>query len=166
MKLLIVDDSAIIRRTIENCYRGESIFTEIETATDGVFALSVFRKFRPDVVTLDITMPGLDGLSACEQMIAIKPDTRILVISALADYHTAIEALTRGAAQFICKPFTDADLKEAIEDLRNTKDEPVVRAEFRATPHMRSKQMKPTSAIPTKKEEFTNTTRIVRLENP
>lgn len=166
MKLLIVDDSAIIRRTIESCYRGESIFTEVETASDGVLALAVFKQLMPDVVTLDITMPGLDGLSACEQMIEIKPDAQILVISALADHHTAIEALCRGAAQFICKPFSDEDLKEALDDICQERDEEGQEAAQRATPVMRSTQMKPTSAIPQKKEEFSDTTRIVFLQDP
>ena len=116
MKLLIVDDSALIRRSVNAAYSG-SVFTEIKTASDGLLAVTLFREMLPDVVTLDITMPHMDGLAALGQMLEIKPNTTILVISALADHHTAIEALSRGAHQFICKPFDHDDLKEALDQL-------------------------------------------------
>lgn len=116
MKLLIVDDSAMIRRSVNSAYKG-SLFTQIETAADGLLAVTIFKQLLPDVVTLDITMPHMDGLAAMTQMLEIKPDTAILVISALADHHTAIESLARGANQFICKPFTAADLREALDDI-------------------------------------------------
>jgi len=116
MKLLIVDDSLLIRRSINSAYSG-SVFTEIETAVDGLLAVTMFKKFLPDVVTLDITMPHMDGLVALTKMLEIKSETRILIISALADHHTAIEALSRGAHQFICKPFTPDDLKEALDSV-------------------------------------------------
>ncbi len=116
MKLLIVDDSALVRRSIENVYRGAK-FTDIRTASDGLLAVTLYKEFAPDVVTLDITMPYMDGLAALSEMLEFNNQSQILIISALADHHTAIEALKRGATQFICKPFTDEDLKEALEDL-------------------------------------------------
>ena len=116
MKLLIVDDSALVRRSIESVYRGQR-FTDIKTASDGLLAVTLYKEFSPDVVTLDITMPHMDGLAALTEMLAHNDRAAILVISALADHHTAIEALKRGAKQFICKPFTSEDLKEALDDL-------------------------------------------------
>ncbi len=116
MKLLIVDDSAMIRRAINQAYDG-SVFTDIQTASDGLLALTIFAQQLPDVVTLDITMPHMDGLAALSKMLEIKPKTVVLVISALADHHTAIESLIRGARQFICKPFTEDDLKNALDNL-------------------------------------------------
>lgn len=120
MKLLIVDDSAMIRRSIHMAYEG-GVFTDIQVAADGLLAVTVFKRQMPDVVTLDITMPHMDGLAAMSQMLEIKPDTTILVISALADHHTAIEALMRGANQFICKPFTAEELKDALDILLEEK---------------------------------------------
>lgn len=116
MKLLIVDDSALVRRSIEAVYSGKK-FTDIRTAADGLLAVSVYKEFRPDVVTLDITMPYMDGLAALTEMLEHNTNSKILVISALADHHTAIEALSRGADQFICKPFSAEDLCEALDDL-------------------------------------------------
>ena len=124
MKLLIVDDSAMIRRAINTAYQG-SVFTDIQTAADGLLALTVFKRQLPDVVTLDITMPHMDGLAAMSQMLDVKPNTVILVISALADHHTAIESLMRGAHQFICKPFTADELKEALDNLLNENEDKI-----------------------------------------
>ena len=116
MKLLIVDDSAMVRRAVTSVYE-DTVFTEIQTASDGMLAVTIFKKLLPDVVTLDITMPHMDGLAALRQILKIKSDTQVLVISALAVHYTAVEALKRGANQFICKPFTDDELKEALDDL-------------------------------------------------
>jgi len=118
MKLLIVDDSAMVRRLIETAYRG-SVFTEINTAADGILAVTMYKQFCPDVVTLDITMPNMDGLAALTQILEYNPAAKVLVISALADHHTAIESLKRGASQFICKPFTAEDLRGALEEVMN-----------------------------------------------
>lgn len=106
----------MIRRIIYDAYEG-STFTDIQTASDGILALTVFKQQLPDVVTLDITMPHMDGLAALSKMIEIKPSIVVLVISALADHHTAIESLSRGAREFICKPFTSEDLQKALDSL-------------------------------------------------
>lgn len=116
MKLLIVDDSMIIRRAIERVFN-TSVFEEIRTASDGLKALAEFKTFLPEVVTLDITMPHLDGIATLEEMLKIKPDTRIMIVSALADDSTAIEALTKGADQFIVKPFTNDELIQAVKEM-------------------------------------------------
>ena len=116
LKLMIVDDSNIMRRRIERSQQ----FDEIElvgTAGNGVEALELFRKHDPDVVTMDLTMPQMDGIECISQLVALKPSVRILVISALADKATAVEAMEKGANGFLNKPFTDRQLNEAIADL-------------------------------------------------
>jgi two-component system chemotaxis response regulator CheY len=115
-KLMIVDDSMIMRRRIE---RSQG-FDEIElvgTATNGLEAIEMFRKTDPDVVTMDLTMPQMDGIECIENIVKIKPAVRILVISALADKATAVEAMEKGANGFLNKPFTDRQLNEAIAEL-------------------------------------------------
>ena len=116
MKLMIVDDSNIMRRRIE---RSQS-FEELElvgTAANGLEALEMFKKMDPDVVTMDLTMPQMDGIECIENIVRIKPAVRILVISALADKATAVEAMEKGANGFLNKPFTDRQLNEAIAEL-------------------------------------------------
>lgn len=116
IKLLIVDDSNIIRRKIE---RGVNIpaLSVVGTAANGVEAVALFKRHKPQVVTMDLTMPEMDGLEAVSALLAIDPDAHILVVSALADKTTAIEAIRRGARGFICKPFTEKELNDALIEL-------------------------------------------------
>lgn len=116
MKLLIVDDSMVMRRSVVRSFH-HAEFKEIKTAADGQDALDQFRTFLPDVVTLDLTMPHLGGIEALEEMLKIKPDTKIMIVSALSDDATAIEALKKGAEQFICKPFTPEELSQALYEM-------------------------------------------------
>lgn len=115
MKLLIVDDSNVIRRSIQRTI-GER-HTEVRTAGNGIEALQVFEEFQPEVVTMDITMPEMDGLSCVEAILGKRPNTRILVISALADKATAVEAVKRGATGFLLKPFTADTLNTELAEL-------------------------------------------------
>jgi two-component system, chemotaxis family, chemotaxis protein CheY len=115
-KLMIVDDSNIMRRRIERSQN----FDELElvgTAGNGLEALELFKRTDPDVVTMDITMPQMDGIECIEKLVEIKPAIRILVISALADKATAVEAMEKGANGFLNKPFTDRQLNDAIAEL-------------------------------------------------
>ena len=116
VKLLIVDDSNIMRRRIERSQQFEEL-TVVGTAGNGIEALEIFRKTDPDVVTMDLTMPQMDGIECISKLVQLKPAVRILVISALADKATAVEAMERGANGFLNKPFTDRQLNEAIAEL-------------------------------------------------
>jgi len=114
-KLMIVDDSNIMRRRIERSQQFEEL--ELGTASNGVEAIEMFRKMDPDVITMDLTMPQMDGIECIENIVKLKPAVRILVISALADKATAVEAMEKGANGFLNKPFTDRQLNEAIAEL-------------------------------------------------
>ncbi len=116
LKLMIVDDSNIIRRRIERSQQIDSL-NFIGSAANGVEALELFETTDPDVVTMDLTMPEMDGVECVERLVARKPSIRILVISALADKATAVEAIARGANGFLCKPFTDRQLNDALAEL-------------------------------------------------
>ena len=115
-KLMIVDDSNIMRRRIERSQQFEELEL-IGTAANGLEAIEMFRKMDPDVVTMDLTMPQMDGIECIENIVKLKPAVRILVISALADKATAVEAMEKGANGFLNKPFTDRQLNEAIAEL-------------------------------------------------
>jgi two-component system chemotaxis response regulator CheY len=115
-KLMIVDDSNIMRRRIERSNQFEELEL-VGTAGNGIEAIEMFKKMDPDVVTMDLTMPQMDGIECISKLVALKPAIRILVISALADKATAVEAMEKGANGFLNKPFTDRQLNEAIADL-------------------------------------------------
>ena len=116
MKLMIVDDSNIMRRRIERSQQFEELEL-VGTAANGLEAIEMFRKMDPDVVTMDLTMPQMDGIECIENIVKLKPAVRILVISALADKATAVEAMEKGANGFLNKPFTDRQLNDAIAEL-------------------------------------------------
>ncbi len=116
LRMLIVDDSNIIRRRIERCQNIPQLQV-VGSAANGVDALDLFRQTDPDVVTMDITMPHMDGIECVEKLVAIKPGVLILVISALADKATAVEAMEKGANGFLNKPFSDRQLNDALEEL-------------------------------------------------
>jgi two-component system, chemotaxis family, chemotaxis protein CheY len=114
--MMVVDDSNVIRRKIERAAEG-AFFRVVATAGCGTEALLAFDKFHPELITMDITMPRMDGIACIEQIIAKHADVRILVISALADKATGIEALEKGARGFLSKPFTQKQLNDALCEL-------------------------------------------------
>jgi len=116
MKLMIVDDSNIMRRRIERSQQFDDLQL-VGTAGNGVDAIELFKRTDPDVVTMDLTMPRMDGIECISHLVALKPEVRILVVSALADKATAVEAMEKGANGFLNKPFTDRQLNEAIAEL-------------------------------------------------
>jgi two-component system chemotaxis response regulator CheY len=115
-RLLVVDDSNVIRRRIERANE----LPEIEfvgAARNGREALELHAQLRPTLVTMDLTMPEMDGAECVARLVQRDPELRILVISALADKLTAIDALEKGASGFLCKPFTDRQLNDALRKL-------------------------------------------------
>jgi two-component system chemotaxis response regulator CheB len=102
--LLIVDDSALMRKLLEKIFAGEGDFT-LRFARGGVAALQEIARARPDVVTLDINMPDMDGLTCLDRIMVEMPCPVVMVAGRTADAATlALEALRRGAVDFVAKP--------------------------------------------------------------
>jgi two-component system chemotaxis response regulator CheY len=116
IKVLIVDDSLIIREAIHKHLKDFNIEV-VGTAEDGKVALEIFEKTDPDVVTLDITMPELDGLTVLEEMLRLKSDIKVMVVTALSDKATGLKAIKMGAKSFLPKPFTPEKIQEAFQRL-------------------------------------------------
>ncbi len=115
-KLMIVDDSNVMRRRIERSQQLDELHV-VGAAANGLEALEMFKRTDPDLVTMDITMPQMDGIECIQRLVELKPAIRILVVSALADKATAVDAMEKGANGFLNKPFTDRQLNEAIAEL-------------------------------------------------
>lgn len=117
--LMVVDDSLIFRRRIARLaadprLKGVSV---VAMAEDGFEAIEQARRHEPAFVTMDLTMPRMDGPECLEALRGVLPDARILVVSALADRATALKALTRGAHGFLLKPFSDDQLVDSLKEL-------------------------------------------------
>lgn len=119
MKLLIVDDSNIIRSRIARIALHPRLasLNIVGLARNGLEAVDLCRRMAPDAVTMDLTMPEMDGTACIQVLIAENPALNILVVSALSDKATAIAALKKGARGFLHKPFTDEQLVDALLEL-------------------------------------------------
>ncbi|MFT5420583.1 MAG: two-component system chemotaxis response regulator CheY [Candidatus Endobugula sp.] len=117
MKLMIVDDSNIIRSRIERAYKKNKSIEIVATARNGRDALEKANHLKPDLITMDLTMPGMDGLQCIKHINKMDSEIKILVVSALSDVTTGLEAIESGARGFLCKPFTDEELIAAIDQI-------------------------------------------------
>jgi two-component system chemotaxis response regulator CheB len=117
IKVLIVDDSALIRELLSEMLRGERDFEVVGTAPDPLVAREKIKALNPDVITLDIEMPRMDGLSFLERLMALRP-MPVVVVSSLTQKGTdaALQALELGAVEVVGKPITD--LRTAMPALR------------------------------------------------
>jgi two-component system chemotaxis response regulator CheY len=121
MKLLIVDDSNLIRTRIASVVEATQMkgISIVGLARNGREAVRIARVSRRDVVTMDLTMPEMDGVETIRELMRMPDPPNILVVSALNDKSTAITALRMGARGFINKPFTDDELRLALLDVCN-----------------------------------------------
>jgi len=104
IKLLVVDDSALMRRLLGDVFRAEGDF-EVALARDGVEALACLETFQPDVVTLDVQMPQMDGLACLDRIMVIRP-CPVVMVSSLTEHgaEVTLDALQLGAVDFVAKP--------------------------------------------------------------
>ncbi len=119
LKLLIVDDSGVTRRRIARLAlsKPKQRFEIVGEAGDGETALALARELCPDLVTMDLTMPVLDGVGCTRELCVALPNVRVLVISALAARGMALKALAAGAHGFLYKPFTDAQFAQWMDEV-------------------------------------------------
>ena len=115
-KLMIVDDSSIIRRIIRR-YLDRYNLKIVAEASNGETAVEIFKKKRPDIVTMDIVMPGLDGLIVIDKMVKIDPDVKIIAVTSLSDKSTGMQAIKLGAKSYLTKPFSSEKLQTAFTKL-------------------------------------------------
>lgn len=116
MKMLIVDDSTVMQRKIQRSVDLEQV-TDFFTASNGLEAIELFKQEQPELVTMDLTMPEMDGVECVKHLIEINPDVLILVISSLSDKATTIQAMKNGAKGFLTKPFDDDQLNDAVRQM-------------------------------------------------
>ena len=115
-RLMVVDDSNMIRSRISQVVQGGGLghIHLVGLARNGAEAVRMARATQPELVTMDLTMPEMDGIECIAQLLKLNPRLDILVVSALSDKGTAIAALKRGARGFLAKPFSDDELRMAL----------------------------------------------------
>ncbi|MCY0887218.1 MAG: response regulator [Alicyclobacillaceae bacterium] len=112
-RILVVDDAAFMRMMIKDIL-GKNDFEVIGEAADGAQAVEKFQELSPDLVTLDITMPEMDGIEALKKIREIDPNARVIMCSAMGQQAMVIDAIQAGAKDFIVKPFQADRVVEAV----------------------------------------------------
>jgi two-component system chemotaxis response regulator CheB len=117
IRVLVVDDSAVIRQQICDYIEAAGDMEVAATASDGRHALTAFESSRPDAVTLDVQMPDMDGLAALEAILAIRP-VPVVMVSALTQLGASVtfDSLERGAMDYVAKPERGADVEAIFGD--------------------------------------------------
>jgi two-component system chemotaxis response regulator CheY len=112
-KVLIVDDAAFMRMMLRDIL-AKNGFEVVGEADNGKVAVQMYNELKPDVVTMDITMPEMDGIAAVKEIKAADPNAKVVMVSAMGQQAMVIEAIRAGAADFIVKPFQPDRVLEAL----------------------------------------------------
>lgn len=111
--ILIVDDAAFMRMMIKDIL-SKNGFEVVGEANDGLQAIEKYKELNPDLVTMDITMPEMDGITALKEIKSFDPEAKVIMCSAMGQQAMVIDAIQAGAKDFIVKPFQPDRVIEAI----------------------------------------------------
>lgn len=117
-RLLVVDDALLMRKMIADVAIGEG-WEVVGEAKNGLEAVALFERFRPDLVTMDVVMPEMTGLEALRQIRAFDAQARVVMITALDQKQTMHEAIRDGAIDFIVKPFDRDRIKNFLHKMKD-----------------------------------------------
>lgn len=115
-RVLIVDDAAFARLSLKTILEKYG-FEVVGEASNGISAIKLYKELMPDVVTMDITMPELDGVETIKIIKSMDKDARVIVVSALGHEYKVKEAILAGAVAFIVKPFKDDFIVQSLAKL-------------------------------------------------
>ena len=116
--VLIVDDAAFMRMSIRNILENNG-FDVIAEASNGAEAIVQYLTHKPDLVTMDISMPVMEGLEAVKQICSKDKTAKIIMVSAMGQERIVREAIVSGAKSFILKPFKEAQVVETLTKIFN-----------------------------------------------
>ena len=113
-KILIVDDALVMRMNLKKILTdaGHTVVGEAKSGSEGIW---LYKETQPDVVTMDITMPGMDGIEALKKILDFDPKARVVMVSALSQRRTVLTALEAGAKNYILKPIDSQNVPPAID---------------------------------------------------
>lgn len=116
IKILVVDDALIIRMKLKKLLI-QAGFDVVGEAENGKDAINRYLELRPDIVTMDIVMPEMDGIMATREIIQKDPSAKIIIMSSIHQKETLLKAIAAGASSYIVKPFEKDRITTAIEKL-------------------------------------------------
>ena len=113
-RILITDDAAFMRMMIKNILTKNG-YEVVGEAENEAVAVQMYKEFKPDLVTMDITMPEMDGIQGVKAIRSVDPNANIIMCSAMGQQTMVMEAIQAGAKDFIVKPFQQDRILQAIE---------------------------------------------------
>ena len=117
IRVMVVDDHPLVRDGIQEALGLSNEFDVVGSAADGAVAVRIAPCLRPDVVVMDVMMPGMDGVDACREIIESLPDTRVLMLTASTEETAVVEAMAAGATGFLLKDTGRSELLDAVRDV-------------------------------------------------
>ena len=118
--VVIVDDSKLSRKVLRNMLE-EAGYAVIAEATDGEEGIAAYLQFKPDIVTMDITMPNMNGMESLKEILVMDKKAQVVMISAAGQQKKIVEAIKLGAKRFITKPFEEEDVISCMDSLMKAK---------------------------------------------
>ena len=115
-RIMIVDDAAFMRITIKNMLK-RSNHEVVGEAENGLVAIERYKELKPDIVTMDITMPEMDGITSLREIMKIDPNAKVIMVTAMGQEAMVRDAILSGAKRFIVKPFKEEGIISAIDKL-------------------------------------------------
>jgi two-component system chemotaxis response regulator CheY len=121
-RILIVDDSLIVRMNLKKIFENQG-FQVVGEAVNGQDAVDKYKALQPDLVTMDITMPVMDGITAMQKIRMADPFAQVVMISALGQEVKIIEAMNKGARHYIVKPVQENNVIRIIDQVLSSCEE-------------------------------------------
>lgn len=117
-RVLVVDDAAFMRIKLKDILEKNN-YEVVGEAENGIQAIEKYKELSPDIVTMDITMPEMDGVEALKEINAFDPNAKILMCSAMGQQSMVMDAIRAGAVDFIVKPFDTERVIHALDKVSN-----------------------------------------------
>lgn len=115
-RVLVVDDATFMRVSIKKMLTNNG-YEVIGEAENGQIAIQKYQELSPDIVTMDITMPEMDGLASLKEILSVNPNANVIMVSAMGQESMVREAVLAGAKGFIVKPFKEDILVDALKNI-------------------------------------------------
>ena len=120
LTFVVVDDAVFMRTLLKKMIEEVEGYTVVGEGSNGYEAIEQARKNQPDIMTLDITMPDLDGIKAVQEILKVSPKTKVIMVSAMGQQSMVIDAIKLGARDFVVKPFEKSRVIQAIKNVTST----------------------------------------------
>lgn len=117
LKFVVIDDAVFMRTLIKRMVQEVENYEVVGEGSNGLEAIEQAKSLKPDIMTLDITMPEMDGIKAVPEILKVSPNTKIIMVSAMGQQSMVIDAIKAGAKDFVVKPFDKARVIQAIKNV-------------------------------------------------